>query len=113
VDGQLSLGKGAGGRTSAVAAVRHAAGRPVVACTYDALLPHNHAAYAALHAVAAVRGQVRQLHEVLVPAWAEARLVREVQRCQRGVEGWHRGGGVQQLELGALEQNLEAGACCK
>lgn len=54
--------------------------------------------------------KVRELHEVLVPGRAEAGLVGEVQGCQCGVERWDRGGGIQQLELGAFKQDLEAGA---
>lgn len=53
--------------------------------------------------------QVGQLHEVLIPARAEARLVGEVQRCERSVESRFRGRRVKELELGALEENLEAG----
>lgn len=94
------------GRTSAVAAVGHAAGRPVVSRANNALLPHNNTADTALHAVAAVGSEVRELHEVLVPGGPEAGVVGEVEGPQRGVQRGLRGGGVEQLELGALEEDL-------
>lgn len=66
------------GRTSAFVAIRHAPGCPVVSGADDSLLPHDNAAYPALHAVAAECCQVCELHEVLIPAGSEAGLVGEV-----------------------------------
>jgi len=65
-------------RTASLAAILQAPRRAVVARADDALLPHEHAAHAALHAVAALRRQRCQLHEVLIPARPQAVLVGEI-----------------------------------
>lgn len=79
-------------RTPPFVAVGHAAWRAVVACADHALLPDDDAADAPLHAVAAVGGEVGELHEVLVPAGAEACFVGEVEGVDGGAQGGDGGG---------------------
>jgi hypothetical protein len=93
-------------RASPFPAVHEPARRPVVPRADNALFPHQHAPYPPLHTVAALCGQARELHEVLVPAGAQPVRVREVELAERGVEVREGGGGVEEADRGAGYERL-------
>ena len=95
------------GFTSALVAVDHASGRAIVTGAHDSLVTHNHTADAPLHAIAAVCCQICQQHKVLVPARSEARLICEVERFEGTVQRRLGSGRVEELQLGALEEDLK------
>lgn len=110
VEASAALGCVVAAGTAALVAVGHAAWSAVVACADHSLLPDDDAADAALHAVAAVGGEVGELHEVLVPAWAQAGFVGEVEGADGVAEGGDGRGRVEKLQLGALEEGAETSA---
>jgi len=90
--------------TAAGIAVDEAARGAIVAGAYHAVLANEDATDASLHAIAAVGTELGELHEVGVPSWAEARFVGEVERAEGTVEVWQAGSGVEEAELGAVEE---------
>jgi len=86
---------------AALAAVAQAARGAVVARADDALLAHEDAADAALHAVGPLRGERRERHEVRIPTGPEAVLVEEVDLAERGVEVREVGRRVEEPDGGA------------
>jgi hypothetical protein len=100
--------QGQPGLTPALAAVLHPARRAVVPRADDPVLAHEHAPDLALHAVAALRREPRELHEVLVPARPQPRRVREVERAQRRAQLVHAGRVVEQVQARAVAEARQA-----
>jgi hypothetical protein len=109
VKGSPRVVRGIAPQTASSIAIGQAARSAVVACTYDAELAYQNAAHSPFHTVTAVGGQFGQLHEVGVPGWAEAGLVREVERLEGVMEGGERRGRVEETKLGTVEERCEPG----
>ena len=82
VKGSTTVVPGIAPQAAASVAISQAARSAVVASAYDAELAYQYAAHTSFHTVAPVGGKLGQLHEVGIPGWAKAGLVREVERPQ-------------------------------
>jgi len=89
---------------SALVAVEQAAGCAVVAGGQHAVLPHNHGADAALHAVGAHGRECAQAHKVRVPCGAQSVQRRQGECVQVGMEIVDLREGIGDAQVAALEE---------
>lgn len=95
-------------RASTLVAIGDVTRSTVISRTDNPLLPHQHAPDLPPHTVAPPRGQIGQLHKVLVPRRSQPRRIEQIKRIERGPQLLNRGRRVQNPDLRSGGQGREA-----